>query len=774
MQRSTISGASPARAYWLFALGFGLAGALLALAISLAVPPQYEARAKLYVSTVGGGPNPSAYEESAASQEIALSLAKLASSEAITDRVVRRLQLDMSASELASKIVATVEPETVVINLSFVDSSPATAREVTNATALEFSHFVDELHVNAAQSTPRPQVTLVQPALTPSVPISPNVARNVGLGMLAGLAVGLVFSNLRERTNRTVRDFHTLERIVGRPPLGVIPIFRSRNGRSVAVVASDQSAMEGFKEVRTNLHHALDERSRRILCVTSAGLKEGKTTTVIGLAIALSDAGHKVVVVDSDLRRADLSRQLELANSEGLTEVLSDGLEVDDVIHPSGLPRIDAISSGHPSHQPSELLTSEKAALLFRLLAERYDFVLIDTPALLAFTDAAVVADHSDGVVLVARYAHVESNDLESAVASLQRVQARILGPVFTFAPVSESRRRSVKPRRGWMKFGVESRPRWLVAADDAERNAEQHSSYTRSSHAGLEGELRPLRELDVEVEYRDRRDTTAERDGDDDRVRVAGEGRFAERPGPQHPHGAEQRQSGTTHNGYWRQRARLWEQAQQDQDAASTGDYEPALDGYRYQTNVLDERVEQAEEIAAADTEEIAAADTEEIAAADTEEIAAADTEEIAAGDTEEIAAGDTEEIAAGDTEEIAAADTEEIAAADTEEIAAADTEEIAQVSRTGVEQRYERETGTLTKYTDEPDFDADWSHESKPDNVSWPLLEYERDFGANGGADNRTLDRQPRSLRRVTTSRKKRRNRVNTVAIKKGGRTP
>ena len=114
-----------------------------------------------------------------------------------------------------------------------------------------------------------------------------------------------------------------------------------------------------------------------------------------------------------------------MADTDGLTEVLLEGREVGDVIHPSGLPRIDAISSGHPSSQPSELLSSEKAATLFRLLAERYDFVLLDTPALLAFTDAAVVADHTDGVVLVARYAHIESNDLESAVASLHRARSQ-------------------------------------------------------------------------------------------------------------------------------------------------------------------------------------------------------------------------------------------------------------------------------------------------------------------------------------------------------------
>ena len=227
----------------------------------------------------------------------------------------------MSPSELASKIEATVEPETVLINLNVTDSSPTAAREIANATAFEFSDFVEELQVKATPSTPKPQVTLIQPAVTPTVPVSPNVLQNVGLGTLAGLAAGLVFANLRQRANRSVRDVHTLERIVGQPPLGSIPISRSRNGNR-SRLSPAISVSEGFKEVRTNLQHALGERATRMVIVTSAGLKEGKTTTVLGIAIALSDAGYRVVVVDSDLRHPDLSNRLKLTDTDGLTEAL--------------------------------------------------------------------------------------------------------------------------------------------------------------------------------------------------------------------------------------------------------------------------------------------------------------------------------------------------------------------------------------------------------------------------------------------------------------------
>jgi succinoglycan biosynthesis transport protein ExoP len=466
LKRSTLRLTGPARAYCLSALVLGLVGAALGFAASVTATPQYEAHARLYVSTTGGAPISNAsYQETAASQQIALSLAKLISSEVVTERVVRSMKLDMSPSELSSKVAATVEPETVLIDLSVTDVSPTAAREIANSMGFEFSDFVDELLLKTSPSTPKPQVTLIQPAATPNVRVSPNTNRNLGLGLAAGIAAGLVLANLRERANHTVRDVRMLEDVVGQPTLGSIAMSRARNAKPATLVTSDEWAAEGFKEIRTNLQHSLNGNPSRIVSVTSAGLQEGKTTTVLGIASALADAGHRVVVVDADLRQADLSDQLGLADADGLTEFLNEELAFDDVVHQSPFRGIDAIPSGRASRQPSELLTSETAGKLYFLLGERYDFVLIDTPAVLAFTDAAVVAARSDGVVLVARHGGVVSDDLETAVAGLQQVGAGIVGSVCTFAPISEPRRRSLKARRKSPKPAP--RPRGAAAKPD-------------------------------------------------------------------------------------------------------------------------------------------------------------------------------------------------------------------------------------------------------------------------------------------------------------------
>lgn len=448
MKRSSFHSGAPARTYWLSALVFGLIGIALALAASLSSPPQYEAHARLYVSTTGGAPVSNAsYQEATASQQIALSLAKLISTEVITERVVRDMQLDLSPTELSSKVDATVEPETVLIDLSVTDTSPTAAREIVNGVALEFTDFVDELVLKKSTSVPKPQVTLIAPAATPDTPVSPNTNRNLGLGLAAGLALGLVFANVRERANKTIRDTDALDDVVGTPPLGRVGMSRTRSPKPIALIGRDRLAAEGFKEIRTNLVYALGSSPSRIVAVTSAGLREGKTTTVLGIATALADAGHRVVVVDADLRGRDLSDQLGLIDAPGLTEFLEEELAFDDVVYFNALHRVDAIPAGRSSSRSSELLASKTAEKMYRLLGERYDFVIVDTPAVLAYTDAAVVAGRSDGVIVVARYAGVVSADLASAVESLRKVQARILGSILTFAPISEPRRRGVSSR---------------------------------------------------------------------------------------------------------------------------------------------------------------------------------------------------------------------------------------------------------------------------------------------------------------------------------------
>ena len=437
------------KTYWLWAIAFGIAGMAAAFVVSMAATPLYEAQTTLYVSTTGGAPVSNAsYQESTASQQIALSMAKLIPTEVITEQVVHNMNLAISPAALSSKITAVVEPETVLINLTVTDASPTRAREIANAVALEFSDFVDELVMKKSTSVPKPQVTVIAPAATHPTPVSPNTSRNVGLGLAVGVASGLVLANIRVRSDSTVRSGEELGSVVRQPVLGTVPAWRRHYTASAPGHGADSSVAEAYKEIRTNLRRVLGGSPSRMVAVTSAGAGEGKSATILGIAAALDDVGMRVAVVDADLRGRGLTSLLGLSEQPGLTEYFEQRRNFDEIVHPHVWQRVDAIPAGQRCDHPSELLSSEMAGKMYTLLGERYDYVLIDTPAILTFTDAAVVSDEADGVILVARYGGTTTESLHDAMTGLQQVQAEILGTVLTFAPVPTSHRRALTRTR--------------------------------------------------------------------------------------------------------------------------------------------------------------------------------------------------------------------------------------------------------------------------------------------------------------------------------------
>lgn len=431
------------RPAWLLTAGAGLLGGLFGMAASLAATPQYEAHATLYVSTKAGAEVANAsYQEPGASQQLALSLSKLLETEVVAERVVRSLRLDTSPSGLAENISATVQPETVLIDVAVMDSEPESAREIANALALEFADYVDELERTSVTMIPAARVSLIQPALAPSEPVSPNTMRNVGLGVLGGLLAGVAAANLRERADRSVRDAHTLREVVGGPTLGTIPPSSTRRGGPMGLVTGDSRVSEAYKRVRTNVTQALADSSSRLVAVVSAGAGEGKTTTAAGLAVTLAQAGFRVAVVDADLRRPTLTETLSLTNEPGLTDFIYGTVDEVPVSALQGMPAVDVLPAGRKTLEPSELLASEKAVDMWSTLGKRYDYVVVDTPDILRYTDAALIAARADGTVLVARHGRTDPTDLESAVADLRTAETTILGSVFTCAPATRPRPR--------------------------------------------------------------------------------------------------------------------------------------------------------------------------------------------------------------------------------------------------------------------------------------------------------------------------------------------
>ena len=196
-------------------------------------------------------------------------------------------------------------------------------------------------------------------------------------------------------------------------------------------ILSDSSSFvekEAYKTLRTNIRFALRGEGCKRICITSGMSGEGKSITLLNLAISFAQAGQKVLLIDADLRRPAMARLLVEKTAPGLTNVLADLASVDEAIRKEVYPNLDVLLSGDVPPNPSELLSSEKMQELIDTTAKRYDYILVDTPPVNIVSDACVVANMLDGVLFVVRQGQSRKGPVKEAVANLQLTGARTLG----------------------------------------------------------------------------------------------------------------------------------------------------------------------------------------------------------------------------------------------------------------------------------------------------------------------------------------------------------
>jgi len=203
------------------------------------------------------------------------------------------------------------------------------------------------------------------------------------------------------------------------------------NGREalVALVDPTSPAAEAYRQLRTNIQFSSLDRPLRTLLVTSSGPDEGKSTTLANLAVTMANTGTKVLLVDCDLRRPSLHEIFCVGNEQGLTTMIL-GSTSDLPAAESGVPNLRVLPSGPLPPNPSELLASQRMAEVLELLKGQADVILFDSPPVVAVTDAAVLAQRVDGVLLVLRAGKTRREMAQRAKAVLEKVNANLLGVV--------------------------------------------------------------------------------------------------------------------------------------------------------------------------------------------------------------------------------------------------------------------------------------------------------------------------------------------------------
>ncbi len=288
---------------------------------------------------------------------------------------------------------------------------------------------------------------LIKPAQDPTSPVSPRTRLNLVLGALLGLMVGVGIAILRSVMDTTIKTAADLEEASQATPLGIITFDPEAKTKPLVTLRGTPRA-EAFRSIRTNLRYVDVDNPPKAVVITSSVPGEGKSTTACNLAIALAQAGSKVLLMEADLRRPKITEYLGVEGSVGLTDVLIGQVPITKAITPWQRGLIDFLPSGAIPPNPSELLGSKQMADLLAQLEERYDVVILDAPPLLPVTDAAILATAADGALLVTRHGRTRREQVDEAADALRQVSVPILGVILNFAP---SRKRG---GYGYSKYG--------------------------------------------------------------------------------------------------------------------------------------------------------------------------------------------------------------------------------------------------------------------------------------------------------------------------------
>lgn len=296
-------------------------------------------------------------------------------------------------------------------------------------------------------------IRVIDPAMVPSTPARPAKARNVVLAFLVGLVGGIGLALMREYLDNTVKTPDDIETLARLPSLAVVPAFSQssgdakRNGllktgssdgydKKIELVAQHlpKSQMsEAFRALRTSLLLSQPAHPPQVILVTSALPREGKTTAAANLAVTLAQLGDSTVLVDADLRKPGVGRLLNLGNGKyaGLSSYLAGASTLDLVTiqHPT-IPNLTAIPTGPLPPNPADLLSSHKLAEAIAELRTKFKFIVIDSPPVMAATDAVILSVQTDGVLLVVRSGETPKEAFTRTRDLLVSVKANLLGVV--------------------------------------------------------------------------------------------------------------------------------------------------------------------------------------------------------------------------------------------------------------------------------------------------------------------------------------------------------
>jgi succinoglycan biosynthesis transport protein ExoP len=296
--------------------------------------------------------------------------------------------------------------------------------------------------LNAAAGISASNLVIIDRADPPSGPSSPSLIKNMLIALAAGLLASGLVVFLRNQFDDSIRVPEDIEQKLDLSLLGVVP--RAADNPGVELADPKSPLSESYNSLGSRLLYATGEGLPETILVTSAQPTEGKSVTSLAIASNLARIGKRVVLIDLDLRRPSLHRNIGASNAHGMSTLLTSQDTIESVLVETGQERLSAITSGPTPPNPADLLASTRLQALIDDLADRFDVVVIDSPPVLGLADAPLLSALVDGVVMVIEAGRGRRGALKASLRRLRSMRAILLGAVLTkFDPKKAANRYS-------------------------------------------------------------------------------------------------------------------------------------------------------------------------------------------------------------------------------------------------------------------------------------------------------------------------------------------
>ena len=442
---------------WLIGLVAVVCAILTLLGTLFFVTPEYQATAMFYVNnnslSLGDASFSISSGDISASRGLVKSYIVILNTRESLNAVIDYADSDLTYGELRGMIAADAVDSTEIFRVVVTSTDPKEAKEIADAIA----YVLPKRIASIVEGT---SAKVVDTAVKPATPSSPNYTKNTMLGFIVGLVVTSLLVMLREFLDITIRTEDDIARCCAYPVLASVPDMEahtkggyyygygntkkayeksgSKEPKSVELVGGNISfaAAEAYKLLRTKLQFSFaDEGNCRVVGISSALAGEGKSLSAVNLAYTTALLGKRVLLIDCDMRRSSVSEKLPVKRSPGLSDFLSGQSHAEKLIQLCGVKdderAFHVIAAGRTPPNPIELLSSERMNKMLEHLRENYDYIILDLPPVAEVSDALAVAKFTDGMLVVVRQNYCDRVVLSSAVRQFEFVDVKILGMVF-------------------------------------------------------------------------------------------------------------------------------------------------------------------------------------------------------------------------------------------------------------------------------------------------------------------------------------------------------